>query len=75
MSFWVCVSVSDLDFTLCMEDPVGLPLPSFALLQMQSKLNQIVSLSAAVEDTEWEEEPDDGDVPPIPIPSLQPKSH
>ena len=53
-------------FTLRTEDPVCLPLPSFALLQMQWKLNQIVSLSAAAEDAEWEEETDDGDVSPVP---------
>lgn len=53
-------------FTLQTEDPVCLPLPSFVLLEMQWKLNQIVSLSAAAEDTEWEDELDDGDVSPVP---------
>lgn len=47
-------------FTLCTEEPVVLPLPSFALLEMQWKLNQIVSLSAAAENAGLDEEPDDG---------------
>lgn len=46
-------------FTLRTEDPVALPLPSFALLEMQWKLNQIVSLSAAAEGSDIDEEPDD----------------
>lgn len=53
-------------FTLRTEDPENLPLPSFALLEMQWKLNQIVSLSAAPEATNLEEDPDDGDVSPVP---------
>ena len=52
-------------FTLQTEDPES-PLPSVALLDMQWKLNQIVSLSAASEETDLEEDPDDGDVSLVP---------
>ena len=53
-------------FTLQTEDPENLPLPSFALLDMQWKLNQMVSLSAAGEAPDLEEDRDDGDVSPVP---------
>ena len=47
-------------FTLRTEHPDALPLPSFALLEMQWKLNPIVFHLATAENAGLDEKPDDG---------------
>ena len=53
-------------FTFTTTDPITMPLPSFTLLDMQFKLNQIVSLSAAAEERGDDNSDDDERVPPVP---------
>ncbi|KAI9925327.1 hypothetical protein ASPWEDRAFT_45738 [Aspergillus wentii DTO 134E9] len=49
------------EFILTTHNPETHPLPSFTLLEMAWKLNQIVALSAAADDTELEDDDDDDD--------------